>query len=259
MECPKCSSQQADDNTICSDCGIVFSKYYLYHPRPDDMQQEASRQQQQQDSADELHVPGIDVTGPTLKQRLFHIQDNEDLISVSFRGLVLLGMLVLSFKLITSTIASNYVGEIFLHNINLPFHEAGHVIFRPLGSFMTSLGGTLGQLLVPAICCYAFLFRHLNPFAAAVCFWWTGENFLDIAPYINDARAGDLPLLGGNFGHSSPYGFHDWEYLLTESGLLRQDHAIASLSFFIGSVMMISALAWGGLLLYRQYRVAVSH
>ena len=257
MECPKCSSQQADGNTICSHCGIVFSKYYLYHPRPGEEPGTDSREQVA--DADPLPVPIIADTGPTIRERLFHIKEDEDLITVTFRALVLLGILVLSFRLITSSIASNYVGEIFLHNINLPFHEAGHVIFRPLGSFMTSLGGTLGQLLMPAICCYAFLFRHLNPFAAAVCFWWTGENFLDIAPYINDARSGDLPLIGGNFGHSSPYGFHDWEYLLTESGLLRQDQVIANLSFFIGSVMMLSALAWGSVLLYRQYQVAAGH
>jgi hypothetical protein len=167
-------------------------------------------------------------------------------------------MMVLSFKLITSTIASNYAGEIFLHAINLPFHEAGHVVFRLFGSFMTSLGGTLGQFIIPAICFYTFLFRHTNPFAAAVCFWWIGENFLDIAPYINDARAGDLPLVGGNFGHSSPYGFHDWEYILTESGLIKHDQTIANLSFFIGSVTMILALVWAGLLLFRQYEVASS-
>jgi hypothetical protein len=97
-----------------------------------------------------------------------------------------------------------------------------------------------------------------NPFAAAVCFWWLGENFLDLAPYVNDARAGNLPLLGGNFGHSSPYGFHDWEYLLTEIGLIRHDHTLANLSFFVGSLIMIFALIWGGILLYHQYKVALN-
>jgi len=258
MECPKCTSQQADDITTCSNCGIVFEKYYQYHPRSGNETEADTHHQQQVESVNEFHLPSDKVTSLTFKQRLFQINDNEDIISVSARGLVLLGMLILSFKLINSTIASNYVGEIFLHNINLPFHEAGHVIFRPFGPFVTSLGGSLGQLIMPAICLYTFLFRTLNPFAAAVCFWWVGENFLDMAPYINDARAGVLPLLGGNFGHSSPYGFHDWEYLLTESGLLRHDHTIANLSFFVGSMMMILALVWGSILLYRQYKVTLS-
>ena len=89
---------------------------------------------------------------------------------------------------------------------------------------------------------------------SAVGLWWLGENFLDIAPYINDARAGRLPLLGGNTGHSAPYGFHDWAYLLGESGLLPWDHALARGSHLLGAMIMTLALVWGGLLLYRQYR-----
>lgn len=81
-----------------------------------------------------------------------------------------------------------------------------------------------------------------HPFGAAVCLWWLGENFLDIAPYFNDARAGELPLLGGNFGHSSPYGFHDWEFILTESGLLRYDHLLAAASHYFGALLMAGAL-----------------
>lgn len=246
MLCPKCGlfQEKAD---ICNSCGVIIAKL--------------TRQQRpvaSEKKHDDVHVQVDTVSSPSIKEKLFFINHNEDMISVSARGLVLLGMLVLSFKLITSTIASNYVGDIFLHGINLPFHEAGHVVFRIFGSFMASLGGTLGQFIMPAICFYTFLYRMLNPFAAAVCLWWIGENFLDIAPYINDARAGELPLLGGNFGHSSPYGFHDWEYLLTESGLIRHDHTIANLSFFIGSVMMLLALVWGGIVLYRQYKVAIS-
>ena len=40
----------------------------------------------------------------------------------------------------------------FLHLINLLFHEAGHIIFSPFGQFMTMLGGSLMQVLVPIVC-----------------------------------------------------------------------------------------------------------
>jgi hypothetical protein len=63
-----------------------------------------------------------------------------------------------------------------------------------------------------------------------------------------------MPLLGGNFGNSSPYGFHDWEYLLTESGLLRHDHVLAGAAHGGGSILMLLAVFWAGCLLYRQYR-----
>jgi hypothetical protein len=32
------------------------------------------------------------------------------------------------------------LGDSFLHLINLVFHEAGHVVFAPFGSFMMALG-----------------------------------------------------------------------------------------------------------------------
>ncbi|MGB5830704.1 MAG: zinc ribbon domain-containing protein [Thiohalocapsa sp.] len=161
-------------------------------------------------------------------------------------------------SLIVSSVASNAAGESFLHLINLPFHEAGHVIFRPLGAFMASLGGTLGQLLMPLVAMLVLLFKTRDPFGASVALWWFGENFLDIAPYINDARAGQLPLLGGNFGHSSPYGFHDWEYLLTETGLLHLDHSLAQASHLIGSLVMLLALVWGAVLVYREFNARPS-
>jgi hypothetical protein len=63
-----------------------------------------------------------------------------------------------------------------------------------------------------------------------------------------------LPLVGGNFGHSSPYGFHDWEYLLTESGLLAYDHLIARLCLIAGTVIFLVSFAWAGILLFKQLK-----
>ena len=199
----------------------------------------------------EADVPDRD---NSLRRLLLSCPGEANIVLSIGRALILLGMIAWGIKLIFAGIASNASGESPLHLVNLPFHEAGHVIFRPLGQFLTSLGGTLGQLLVPLLCMATLLLKTRDPFGAAVCFWWFGENFLDIAPYMNDARAGQLPLLGGNFGHSSPYGFHDWEYLLTETGLLRYDHVLAGFSHTVGSLMMMLAVAWAGYLLYRQFQ-----
>lgn len=104
----------------------------------------------------------------------------------------------------SKSIESNAAGNFFLHLVNLPFHEAGHIVFRPFGAFITSLGGTLGQLLMPSIYMGVLLVKPRDPFGTSVALWWFGEIFLDIALYMNDARAAQLPLLGGNFGHSAP-------------------------------------------------------
>jgi hypothetical protein len=77
---------------------------------------------------------------------------------------------------------------------------------------------------------------------------------MDLAPYINDARSLTLPLLGGNTGKTSPYGFHDWEFILHESGLTHYDHALARIAYILGTILMTCALVWGGYLLYKQYK-----
>jgi hypothetical protein len=241
MQCPKCGIEQDSGTPICVGCGLVFEKYYKYHPRPG----ETGRPVALAPEPDEQE---------TFRDLILPDEVGGDWIVLVGRGLVFLLLGLWGLYLALSSIGSNAAGTSFLHMINLPFHEAGHVIFMPFGSFLHSLGGTLGQLLMPAICVSVLLLQTRDPFGASVGLWWFGENFLDIAPYINDARAGQLPLLGGNTGHSAPYGFHDWQYLLGESGLLRWDHTLARGSHLLGAMLIGLALAWGGVLLYRQYR-----
>ncbi len=152
----------------------------------------------------------------------------------------------------TTPMETNYVSQSFMHNINLPFHEAGHIIFSPLGRFVTSLGGTLGQILMPCICLGAFLLKNRDPFGASVSLWWVAQNFMDVAPYVNDARALELILLGGVTGKETDG--HDWENILGTLGWLEYDHAIAVASYRFGTLLMILALIWGGYILYQQFK-----
>jgi hypothetical protein len=166
-------------------------------------------------------------------------------------------LLVWGWGYITSDIDTLARQPGFLHNVNLPFHEAGHLIFSPFGAWVGSLGGTLGQLLMPTVCGIALLYQRQDMFGGSVCLWWFGQNFLDIAPYMADARAGQLPLLGGNFGHSSPYGFHDWEFILGELGLLAYDTTFAAWTLNAGRLVMLTAYAWGGWLLWQAWHESV--
>lgn len=248
MQCPKCHGDYGAEDEICPSCGVVFAKYFRYHAAPSSTQAENKASIRLYDAED------INERRGNIQQFMFDAASPVSWFSCIGRMLIFIGLALWSWRFISAPLASNYAGQSFMHLINLPFHEAGHVIFRPFGAFIASLGGSLGQLLMPAICCGVLLLKTRDPFGASVALWWLGENFLDMAPYINDARAGELPLLGGNFGHSAPYGFHDWEYLLTESGLLRYDHLLAQSAFFIGSLLMLLALFWGALLLFSQYK-----
>jgi hypothetical protein len=116
---------------------------------------------------------------------------------------------------------------------------------------MQILGGTLGQLLIPAIVGGTFIYQQ-QPYSASIGLWWLGESFMDIAPYIDDARAGQLMLLGGVTG-SEVEDYHDWEGILSRLGIMPYDHALARFAFALGVVIMLSALCWGGYIIWREY------
>jgi hypothetical protein len=141
------------------------------------------------------------------------------------------------------------LGGSFMHNINLIFHEFGHLFFRPFGRFMTILGGSLFQVIWPWTFLFAFLFKYRDTFAASLMLWWSGQSFVDLSPYIADAYYRGLPLVGGGDEDS-----HDWGNLLTMTDMLESYMSIARLSFFIGSVMMVTALVWSALTLRQQWR-----
>ena len=141
-----------------------------------------------------------------------------------------------------------------LHLPNLVFHEAGHILLLPFGRFMSVLGGSVFQLVVPLVCAGAFLRQHGNRFAAAVCVWWAGQNLIDLAPYIVDARRLQLPLLGGHTG--AEVEGHDWEYLLTSLGWLHLDETLGRAAHATGSLVMLAAVVWAAALLLRRREIS---
>jgi hypothetical protein len=130
----------------------------------------------------------------------------------------------------------------FPHVVNLVFHEAGHVLFSPFGAFLTLLGGSLMQVIVPVVCAVALATQAHDRFGAAVAGWWAGQNFVDLAPYIGDARALRLPLLGGATG--AEVDGHDWEAILSALGWLHHDHSLAAAAHGLGVAIMMGAIGY---------------
>ena len=135
---------------------------------------------------------------------------------------------------------------------NLVFHEGGHILFLPLGSFMTSLGGSLTQFLIPLVCMATFIVQTRDLYAAALALWWAGENLVDIAPYVADARALQMILLGGHTG--AEVEGHDWEAILGTLGWLNYDVALGGACHKLGILIMLGAIAWGAFVLRAQHR-----
>ncbi len=156
------------------------------------------------------------------------------------RGALIAGLAVWTWRFAAAPMGVA-VADSVLHLPNLVFHEAGHVILGMFGRFISVLGGSLFQFAVPLILAGAFL-RQRDAFAAAVCAWWAGQNLVDVAPYIADARALQLVLLGGQTG--AEVEGHDWEYLLTQLNLLHRDRSIGLATHWAGLVTMAGALLW---------------
>jgi len=168
------------------------------------------------------------------------------------RGAGVLMLIVWTLRFATAPVIQNAAGMSFLHLINLPFHEAGHILFIPFGEFMTVLGGSLFQVIVPASLTIVFLTKHRDVFGAAVTWWWVGENLVDLAPYIDDARRLQLVLLGGKTG--AEVEGHDWERILMTLGWLHLDHTLGRLAQFLGVMIMVSALVWAIWLILTNHR-----
>jgi hypothetical protein len=244
FKCPKCHYPQNPDKGECAKCGVLFAKYYA---------SVRSRSKNGEDG-NAPSSPQNDDASFSLNTLFFYTKPHIDILSFSGRLIVYGVMILWGGYFMLSPLEDNAAGNSILHLVNLPFHEAGHVFFRPFGAFVTSLGGTLGQLLMPLICLSVLLLSTRDTFGASATLWWFGQNFFDIAPYMNDAISLTMPLVGGNFGHSSPYGFHDWEYLLTESGLLQHAHFLAKMCMTMGAIVVILASFWGAILLLKQYK-----
>jgi hypothetical protein len=141
-----------------------------------------------------------------------------------------------------------WIGGSFLHAVNLPFHEYGHIMFRPFGTFWMFLGGSLFQILLPLLPLGYFMVRQRDNFAAAMMLWWCGQNFIDVAPYIADAPVRALPLIGGNDDS------HDWWNLLSMSGALDSAQFYAQLCFALGVAVILLSNVWGAYLLSIEFR-----
>jgi len=153
-------------------------------------------------------------------------------------------------NLITLDYRTGEMGSSFLHRPLLIFHEAGHVVFLLLGHWMMVLGGTLGQLIMPAILGGALLIKNRDLFGASIGLWFFGVSLLDIAPYIYDALEPQLMLLSGMTGEE---GGHDWIYLLSSVGLLAKAQWLGAIVHKLGALTVLVAIAWGGWVLKLQF------
>ncbi len=152
---------------------------------------------------------------------------------INYPKLVFAALLSLYFL----TIAYAPMNGSFLDMVDLPIHETGHLLFRPFGEFLMVAGGSLFQIIVPAVFVGYFVW-HQKYYSAAIVLLWIGQSILNVFVYAADAVVMQLVLTSGMTG--SEGSFHDWNYLLTETGLIGSTRTIAGLIRFAGTLTIIA-------------------
>lgn len=154
--------------------------------------------------------------------------------NVSYPKLIFAAVLTIYFL----WIASDPMQGSFLDLVDLPIHETGHLVFRPFGEFMMIAGGSLLQVIFPAIFVGYFIW-HEKYYSAAIVVFWVGQSVLNVWVYASDAVVMQLMLTSGSTGAEG--GFHDWNYMLTETGLLKSTKIVSGIIRAAGTLTIITA------------------
>jgi len=120
-----------------------------------------------------------------------------------------------------------------IDNADLIIHEAGHFFFGFMGNFIQAAGGTLMQILFPALLAFYFL-RTGYRTGVQIFIFWLGQNLINISVYAADAQVRKLHLLGN--------GKHDWYYMLRELGILNQCELVGFTFFSLTILLMVASL-----------------
>ena len=150
-------------------------------------------------------------------------------------------VLAILFTLYFVWIALDPMQGSFLDNVDLPIHEFGHLLFRPFGQFLMVAGGSLFQVIMPAIFVGYFIWQR-SFYSAAIVLFWVGQSILNVWVYAADAIVMKLVLTSGFTG--SEGSFHDWNYLLTATGLLSSTKIVAGAIRLAGTLVIISAVVF---------------
>lgn len=240
--CPKCGfeNQEGKDNNVCPQCGLIFEKWLK-----NQFKSQATLQNQEHLNNTSQNV-GFFLQN--IKEQLLYIPDKISKERFYLNSAIYILFFVWGWSFILADHYSGELNESFMHSINLVFHEAGHVIFRLFGYFMTVLGGSLMQLIMPLIIIFSLLIKNKDTFGASIGLWWLAQSLMDLVAYINDAQRQEMWLLGGVQGKDMP-GIHDWNNIFNELGLLDHTHAIAVTVSWFAILLMLLAFVWGAVLL----------
>ncbi len=252
MQCPKCHYlRKPSDNhihpDICPACGIAYQKWLARQQQTANTNHQTTAHETEEEhdafESDDSWLTRLAVT-------FLEVPTSTDSTAFWSRLILLTALICWWGWIALHGIDWEIIGGSFMHNINLAFHEFGHVLFGPFGELMMFLGGSLFQVLLPLIPLAVFSFQQRDNFSASIMLAWCGQSFIDVAPYIRDAEYRALPLVGG-----ATEANHDWGNILTMLDAVSSCYTLAKICFTLGVLIMCTGFFWGAYLLLLQYRV----
>jgi hypothetical protein len=152
------------------------------------------------------------------------------------------------YALLLLYLAAHFSGLTLLDNVHLVTHEAGHLLFSWLGETPELWGGTILQLLVPALLVAAFVVRRelAGTVFCAVAFF---HSLTGVATYMIDALRRELPLV--TVGAPADEAQHDWVRIFSSLGVLPHAIQIGHTVRMIAWLGLVGTLVWFSVRYYR--------
>jgi hypothetical protein len=169
-----------------------------------------------------------------VQQAFTALPDSSIQMNLNYPKLIFAGLLTIYFL----WIAYDPMQGSFLDMVDLPIHETGHLIFRLFGEFMMIAGGSLLQIILPAVFVGYFWWNE-KYYSTAIVLFWVGQSIINVYVYAADSVVMQLVLTSGFTG--SEGSFHDWNYMLTRLGLIDSTKVVAGLIRAAGTLTIIGA------------------
>ena len=131
--------------------------------------------------------------------------------------------------------------------INLLIHEAGHFFFSWLGRTLYLMGGSITQILLPAVIAFFVWWNHSEHTVYPL--FWTGWNICNVSIYVADAPFRKLRLIKAGLTH-------DWHAIMNRLDMMESAVMIGDVLHWIGIAVCAFAIAHGVKTLVMDVRYA---
>ncbi len=134
-----------------------------------------------------------------------------------------------------------------IDTVDLFIHEGGHFFFGFMGRLIYFMGGSLMQVVLPALALWVFLKSGLRTLIATL--YWLGQNLVNVSVYIGDAPYKRLPLI-------SSAAIHDWNWIFSHIGNMQMAEPVSAVVFVVGVVSCCGAVIAAGYFTVIDFREA---